>query len=100
MKALDVAETFRSYHAADPAIGGQVEASGAVPYGLIDLGQQERAAQRRLQRGPQQPVITVCLVPRYRAECVSPNTMGPQPLARFGGGQIATNLAAEIDGCG
>src|SRR6266853_959044 len=54
-------------------------------------------AQRRLQRGHQQTVVRAGWVARDDAKGVSADTVGHQPLARFRGGEITTNIAAEIN---
>jgi hypothetical protein len=42
-------------------------------------------------------VVTARLMARDRAESVPADTIGHKPLARFRGGKIAADLAAEID---
>jgi hypothetical protein len=42
-------------------------------------------------------VVTPRLVPRNRAKRISANAIGHKPLARFGGFEIAADVAAEID---
>jgi hypothetical protein len=66
---------------------------------FVDGGDQLRATHRRLQRGNEQPVVTASLASRNGAGRVSADSIGDEPLARFGGGEIATNLAAKLDFC-
>ena len=97
MKALDVAIAFGSNRPVRPAIGGQAQTLAAVLRSFIEFRNQERAAKRRLQRGDQQAVVAARLVTGDRAERVSADAVGHQPLARFRVGQIAANFAAKID---
>src|ERR1019366_215489 len=97
MKALDVAETIGYYRSTNPAICGQFEALGAVLCGLIELCQKKSTAQRRVQSGDQQSVVTARLMTGDRPARISADPVRHQPLARFPRGQIAADFAAEID---
>jgi hypothetical protein len=67
----------------------------AVGYGLVELRQEQGAAQRRLQGGDQQAVVLSRQRSDQRARGVAAEAIGDQPLPSFGSGQITTDLAPE-----
>ena len=96
-EALEVSVAVRRDRAVGPAVGGKRVAGAAVLDVLFELGDDEGAAQRRLQRGDEQPVVTTGQAARHRAGRETAETIGAEPLATVGRRQIAADLAAPVE---
>ena len=100
MESLDVAVTFRRHGSIRPAVCEKRKLPGRIPGRFVQFFDEQGAAEGRLKRGDEESVVGARLVARNRAEGVSPDAVGRQPLARFRLAQVAANVWAEIDHAG
>ena len=94
---LDMQVTARVDSAVRPAVGVERKSQSVVLGGLFELCDQERAAKRRLERRHQKSMVATCERSGHCAGGETTESVGGQPLALFGGIEVTTNLAAEIN---
>ena len=64
---------------------------------FVDCRDELRAAYGRLQRSDEQSVVAARLASCNRTRGIAADPVGDEPFARFGGSEVATNLAAELN---
>ena len=96
-EALDQPVAVRSERPVRPAIGVELPRRAPVLDRLVQLGDEERAAHGRLQRGHEQPVIAAGQESRDGARGESPDAVGAEPLPRLGRVEAAAGLTADVE---
>ena len=76
-----------------PASAAQRPVASGVGQRVVNLGREQRAAQRRRQRGDQKAVIAPGLRAGDRARREAPDAVDAEPFAPLGGGEIARHLS-------
>ena len=96
-KALDQPVAVRSQRSVRPTIGAKLPWRAAVLDRLVQLGDEERAAHGRLQRGHEQPVVAAGQESRDSSRRESPDAVGAEPLPRLGRVEAAAGLTADVE---
>src|SRR5712692_5696691 len=78
-------------------MGGEREIRSGVVDDFVDGRDQLCATHGGLQGSNQQSVVTQSLASGNGAGCISANSVGDEPLARFSSGKIAANLTAKMN---
>ena len=78
-------------------MGGEKKIRPGVVHDFVDIGDQLGAAHGWLQGGDQHSVVAPRLASGNGAGGVSADSIGDQPLARFGRDEVATDLAAKLN---
>jgi hypothetical protein len=78
-------------------MGGEREIRPGIVDDFVDSGNQLRAARGRMQSSDQESVVTTRLASGCGAGCIATDSVGDQPLARFGRGEVTADLAAKLN---
>jgi len=81
--SLDEAVTFRSHRAAPPAIGADLPSGSAVGDNLFELGDQERAPERRREGGYEQTMVAAGQRARHRPHGEAADAVSAEPFAQL-----------------
>src|SRR5437773_2921925 len=96
-EALEREMAGRRDRAASPAVQRQLVRGAAVLDAILDLRDQQRPAERRLERRHEQAVIAAGERARHRSGGEAPDAVGAEPLAPLGGREVARGLAPEVE---
>src|SRR5580658_3860480 len=98
-ETLEVAETLRVDGAAGPAMGCERIRGAAIAHGFIERGDELISAERRLKCCDKKAMVATRHACGDSSGGKTADTVGYEPLAGFGSGEIATDVAPELN-CG
>ena len=94
---FDEAMPLRRHRATRPAVDPELPGRAAVRHTLVELGRQQCAPERRGERGDEETVVTARERARDRAGGEAAYPIGAEPLARLGRGDVARDVAPEVE---
>ena len=96
-EGLEESVALGSDGAAGPAVGAQLEALAEIADHLLYLGHHQMTAERGLESGHQEAVVTARERPRHGARSEAAHPVGAEPFPRFRRPKIARHLSAEAN---
>src|SRR5580658_6565562 len=96
-EAFEIEKASRVEGAAGPAVGCQRVRGTGVANGFIEERDQLSAAERRLKGSDEKAVIAARRATADGCGGEATDAVGDQPLAGFGGGEIAADFAPEAN---
>ena len=94
LEAVEVDEALRVGDAAGPSVGREGIGASVVRRGLVELGDEERASERRFESSHEQAVVATCQQPGHGARGEAAEAVRHQPFAPAGDGFITAQVAA------